>query len=163
MSKTEWVHQDKIPENMRREFHENRTHTGKKRKRPLQENKHNFFEPSNEPQNVTAIDQNSDAKVNGEDQHAFTILLAYFYGDQFYNIMLALTGNSQTKVMGPSCFLTGSHITHFKIENNVPKCFIHYEQRHIYDPEWVPFETCPPGLLKNFQDKYEDEWLRCYN
>ncbi|CAC5365147.1 unnamed protein product [Mytilus coruscus] len=206
MSKTEWVHQDKIPENMRREFHKNRTHTGKKRKRPLQENKHKFFEPSNETQNVTAIDQNSDAmykqrpkinwdkfpvqavklennrffvktilrnntishyqplnRVNGEDQHAFTILLAYFYGDQFYNIMLALTGNSQTKVMGPSCFLTGSHITHFKIENNVPKCFIHYEQKHIYDPEWVPFETCPPGLLKNFQDKYEDEWLRCYN
>ncbi|CAG2216731.1 unnamed protein product [Mytilus edulis] len=32
MSKTEWVHQDKIPENMRREFHENRTHTGKKKK-----------------------------------------------------------------------------------------------------------------------------------
>ncbi|CAG2220040.1 unnamed protein product [Mytilus edulis] len=203
MSKTEWVHQDKIPENMRREFHENRTHTGKKRKRPLLENKHQFFVPSNEQQNVTAIDQNNDVnykqrpkinwdkfpvqtiklennrffvktilrnnrishyqplnRVNGEDQHAFTYLLAYFYGDQFYNIMLTLTGNSQTKDMGPVCFVTGSHITHFKIENNVPKCFIHYEQRHVYDPEWVPFETCPPGLLKNFQDKYEDEWMR---
>ncbi|CAG2250991.1 unnamed protein product [Mytilus edulis] len=194
MSKTEWVHQDKIPENMRREFHENRTHTGKKRKRPLLGNKHKFFEPSNEPQNVTAIDQNNDVKykqrpkinwdkfpvqavklennrfsvktilrnnrishyqplhrVNGEDQHAFTNLLDYFYGDQFYNIMLTLTGNSQTKDMGPACFVTGSHITHFKIENNVPKCFIHYEEKHIYDPEWVPFETCPPGLLKIFK------------
>ncbi|CAG2251384.1 unnamed protein product [Mytilus edulis] len=191
MSKTEWVHQDKIPENMRREFHENRTHTGKKRKRPLLENKHKFFEPSNEPQNVTAIDQNNDVKykqrpkinwdkfpvqavklennrffvktilrnnrishyqplhrVNGEDQHAFTNLLDYFYGDQFYNIMLTLTGNSQTKDMGPACFVTGSHITHFKIENNVPKCFIHYEEKHIYDPEWVPFETCPQDFLK---------------
>ncbi|CAG2257924.1 unnamed protein product [Mytilus edulis] len=191
MSKTEWVHQDKIPENMRREFHENRTHTGKKRKRPLLGNKHKFFEPSNEPQNVTAIDQNNDVKykqrpkinwdkfpvqavklennrffvktilrnnrishyqplhrVNGEDQHAFTNLLDYFYGDQFYNIMLTLTGNSQTKDMGPACFVTGSHITHFKIENNVPKCFIHYEENIFMIQSGYRLKLVPQDFLK---------------
>ncbi|CAC5426085.1 unnamed protein product [Mytilus coruscus] len=76
-----------------------------------------------------------------------------------------LQGTPKQKIWDHQVFLQALtlHITHFKIENNVQKCFIHYEQRHIYDPEWVPFETCPPGLLKIFQDKYEDAWLRCYN
>lgn len=53
MSKNEWVHKEKVPQNMRRDFHESRTQSGKIRKRPLHQNKHRFFGQTDQTHKVT--------------------------------------------------------------------------------------------------------------
>lgn len=57
--------------------------------------------------------------MNGEDRYAFLELLQYFIGEQTFKTMLLLTGQdiNENDSSSTSRFVTGSYITHFKIEN----------------------------------------------
>ena len=101
-------------------------------------------------------------KVDAEDQINFLALLQYFQGEQCFDTMLRLT----TEPIEQNCYSNSewksvSHMTHIKIENNTPICFLHYRNKYMYDPEWVELRECPPGILNDFLSRYHETYKYC--
>ncbi|VDI78894.1 Hypothetical predicted protein [Mytilus galloprovincialis] len=61
---TEWHFPCKIPTNIVRQFHADRTMSGKKRKRPLNQTKHKFFNKSDKPGN----EKNNETSTNSQKE-----------------------------------------------------------------------------------------------
>lgn len=61
---TEWHFPCKIPTNIVRQFHADRTMSGKKRKRPLNQTKHKFFNKSDKPGN----EKNNETSTNSKKE-----------------------------------------------------------------------------------------------
>ena len=101
---------------------------------PIQSGKleHNQFHVRTLQRNNTISPYIPLRKVDGEDRYAFLELLQYFIGEQTFETMLLVTRQDLNDSSSTTCFVTGSDIAHFKIEDGIPKCFIHvyYQRKH---------------------------------
>ena len=67
--KTDWYFPCQIPSQLIREFHAKRTMSGKRRKRPLQQNQHKFFNKEDSNSNVTRAEQKQPIRKDMKDSN----------------------------------------------------------------------------------------------
>ncbi|CAC5418293.1 unnamed protein product [Mytilus coruscus] len=133
---TEWHFPCKIPTNIVRQFHADRTMSGKKRKRPLNQTKHKFFDKSDKQRNAENNETSANSQ-NESEKHQGTLKQEFSSCGQGYKLHEERVDNS-----GKMEFLLSW------MNPNMP-------------PEWLTFDEVPNGcidiFLKELTREFESE------